>query len=217
MKYLCGLLVLFFCCQAFQEAAAQSQTLSFTEFKFGSLRPEDTDAGLLLGVSTGRKLDDKLYWGIEVNYFNSSFRKETTIADSTGGGITFTQKEVELDFSTRLLMLFFQVSYELKVGPDSPLYYRASGSGGWEFIWNRENNFIEGVERTRFFNGLGWQITTGMGVRISRAGLLFVDVMYNNARARKSETPRQGLPTSSEIDLSGLGFRVGINVIGVGF
>ncbi len=189
---------------------------SFIEFKFGTMRPEDTDQGNLLGFSTGRRLDDRLYWGFEFNHFKSSFQKETTVAEFDSGGINFRDKQLELDFTTRIVSMFLQISYELRLAPQSPVYLRASGGGGLELIWNNENNFLNNVERTRFFNAFGWQVTGGVGIRISKSGIIFFDGLYNSAVATKKLEPQNGLPTFREIDISGVGFRVGVNVFGVG-
>jgi len=189
---------------------------SFIEFKFGTMRPEDTEQGNLLGFSTGRRLDDRLYWGFEFNHFKSSFQKETTVAEFDSGGINFRDKQLELDFTTRIVSIFLQISYELRLDKKSPIYLRASGGGGLELIWNNENNFLNNVERTRFFNAFGWQLTGGIGIRISKSGIIFFDGLYNSAVATKKLEPQNGLPTFREIDISGVGFRVGVNVFGVG-
>ncbi len=208
-----GLIAIFFS----QISYAQNPR-PFTEFKFGMLDPIDTGSGNILGISTGRKIDNRLYWSIEINHFKTTFRKTTTIADSIVGGITFTKEQVELEFTTRIIPIFLKLDYELEMGEQSPFYFRASGGLGWEFIWNHENNFVEDIERTRFFNGLGWQVTAGLGLKISRDGLFFFDVVYNDSEAtRQNERNEAGLPTFQQIDVSGFGFKAGINILNLGF
>lgn len=199
-----------------QQLSAQGRP--FTEFKIGTLDPRDAGAGTILGISSGRRIDDRLYWGIEANYFKTTFRQETTVAEFDSGGINFRDKQLEIDFSTRILALFFKIDYELKLDNKSPFYFRASGGIGGEFIWNNENNFLEDVERTRFFRGFGWQVSSGLGIKVSRTGIAFVDVFYNDARAtRNRERNEQGLPTFQQIDVSGFGIKAGINILGLGF
>ena len=190
---------------------------SFMEFKAGFLRPEDTSASNLLGLSFGRKLDDKLYYGIEANYMTSNYRKTTTITESDSGGISFTDKQLELDFRTRIMSILLQLSFESKLDAASTVFMRASAGGGLQMVWNNENNYVDQIERTRFFSWLGWQLTAGLGVPISRTGMVFVDAIYNHALLSKSQGESDlGLPTFREIDLSGFGLRAGINLIGIG-
>ena len=47
---------------------------------------------------------------------------------------------------------------------------------------------------------------------------LFVDGMYNSSKVKRNEgTTEAGLPTWEELDLSGLGVRVGVSIVGFGW
>ena len=189
----------------------------FLEFKFGKLDPEDTGAGNVYGISAGQRIDSHLWWGAAVDYFSSTYRVETIIADSVVGGIRFREVQRELEFDTRILKLFGQISYSRRFRDSrsykSPFMYRASGSLGWELIWNHEENFVEGISRQRFFHGLGWQLSGGLGLQVSERGIVFADIYYNNSTASRNEDrDEQGLPVWEQIDVSGIGFKAGINV-----
>ena len=187
---------------------------SFIEFKFGQLDPADASIGNLFGVATGRTIDDRLSWGIELDVYKSTFRRQTTVAEFDSAGITFREKRVELEFTTTIIPVYFLLNYELPLGGrTNPFRFRASGGIGWEFIWNHENNFKLDIERKRFFNGLGWHLSTGMGLKISQAGVLFFDVVYNDATVtRNQDRNQQGLPIFQVMDVSGFGFLFGINI-----
>ncbi|HQU73836.1 MAG TPA: hypothetical protein PLG66_16135, partial [Calditrichia bacterium] len=47
---------------------AQNRSVPYYEFKFGGFTPQDADFGNILGISFGRKLDDRLYMAGEFNY-----------------------------------------------------------------------------------------------------------------------------------------------------
>lgn len=190
----------------------------FSEFKVGGINPNDASYGNVFGASTGRKIDDRLYYGIGLDYYKSNYRRETTIAEFDSGGIRFRETELELEFTTRILTTMGQLFYELKLGQNTPFYFRSSAGVGLNFIWNEENNFLQDIDRTRFFWGIGWQLSAGLGIKISRSGLVFADVYYNDATAsRTRERNQQGLPVSQTIDVSGFGIKVGVNIIGLGF
>lgn len=209
----CLLLIGFILLQIPQTLNAQRKLENFVEFKIGELDPEDTDSGNIFGIAIGTGIDDRLYGGFEVNYFRTNYRQATEVVDSvSGGGVVRTEK-VQLDYTTTYIALLASMYYELRLGGTSPFYYRASASVGWEFIWNRENNFEAGVSRTRNFNAPGFKLSTGIGIRISSTGILFGDILYNGVSAKTDTgTTDTGLPVFQEINLSGLGFWVGINL-----
>lgn len=190
----------------------------FIEFKFGKLDPEDTGSGSIYGISVGQRIDSHLWYGAEVDYFNSTYRVETVVADSVVGGIRFRELQRELEFDTRILKLLGQISYTRRFRDTrnykSPFMYRASGALGWEMIWNHEENFAQGISRQRFFHGLGWQLSTGLGLQVSERGIIFADLYYNNSTAsRNQDRDEEGLPVWEQIDISGIGFKVGINIV----
>jgi|GEM_PF-600371 len=193
----------------------------FTEFKFGGLNPTDTGSGNLFGITTGHQLDSRLFWAFEVNYFKSTYREETTVAIFDSAGITFEERQLELEFNTIIVPVMFKIEYRLDLGDEDvegPIYFRSGGGLGWNFIWNNENNFRADIERRRFFNGLGWQASAGFEIRISEYGYVFFDGFYNDADAtRNGERNQNGLPTWQTIDVSGYGFKVGLRIMGLGF
>ena len=58
---------------------------SYTELKIGQLKPKDSDNGTLIGMSMGRRIDDRLWWGFEGEGFKSSFTKATIVPDTVFG------------------------------------------------------------------------------------------------------------------------------------
>ncbi len=196
-----------------QSLNAQRKLENFMEFKIGELDPEDTDSGNIFGIAIGTGIDDRLYGGFEMNYFRTNYTQSTEVVDSVSGGSVVSTERVQLDYTTTYIALFGSLYYELRLGTNSPFYYRASASVGWEFIWNKEQNFQAGVSRTRNFNAPGFKLSTGIGIRISSTGILFGDILYNGVTAKNSTgTTEEGLPVFQKINLSGLGFWVGINL-----
>ncbi len=189
---------------------------SYAEVKFGQLDPQDAAIGDFFGFSTGRMIDSRLSWGLELNIFKSTFRKQTVIAEFDTAGIQFKEKQVELEFTTTIVPVFVVLAYDLPLGgrrSSNPFRFRASGAIGWEFTWNTERNFREDISRRRFFSGLGWRLSSGLGIKISEAGILFFDVVYNDANVTRSHDRNEaGLPIFQVMDVSGFGFFFGLNI-----
>lgn len=197
-----------------QPPQPQLQTLgSFSEFRVGQLDLQSTDIGTVFGVGFGNGIDDRLYWGIEANYFWTSYTQSTTVPDTITGGTIISTEEVQLDYSTSILTLFFSFCFDYPMTPDSTFYFRASAGAGWEFLWSEEKNFVENKTRNRQFNSPGFQASAGLGLKISTTGILFMDVTYNEAVVKTGEThTEEGLPVYEQVDISGFGARVGLRL-----
>ncbi len=190
----------------------------FTEFKVGYLDPRDTKAGYIFGINVGRMIDESLSWSFELNYFQKNYKKITDVAVSQNGLNRYSTKELRVELTSRIVPLFLKLNYEHSVRPGSPLYARASGGVGWEFVWNKENNYDTNQFKNRFFNGFGWQLSGGLGFEISSSANLFIDAFYNESKVKRNKkTNSLGYPTWEELDISGLGVRLGISIVGFGW
>ncbi|RMG64526.1 MAG: hypothetical protein D6715_09615 [Calditrichaeota bacterium] len=190
----------------------------YTEFKVGVLDPKATREGFLLGLNVGRSIDESLSWGLEIDYFQRTFRKEEAVRVEEQGQAQVVIKQRKLEFTTRILPIIAKLNWERQLGNRGPFYLRASGGLGWELAWNSERNFVEQVNQTRFFNGFGWQVSGGLGIAISSSGNFFVDLFYNGGQLRRNQqTSPLGLPTWEELDVSGLGLKAGVSIVGFGW
>ncbi len=191
----------------------------YTEFKVGYLNPSDAKAGYIFGLNMGRMIDESVSWSFELNYFQKTFNKTTTVASEQDlqGNIIKT-KQTEIDLTTRIIPLFLKLNFESPLGRRSPLYARGSAGIGWEFLWSKENNYLEKTFQTRYFNGFGWQVSGGLGFQISSSANLFADLFYNGSKVKRGEKKNElGYPTWQELNISGLGVRVGISIVGFGW
>ncbi len=193
--------------------------VAYTEIKVGRQDPAATKPGYLFGIMMGRSVDESFSWGLEVNYFQRSYQRTTTVATVvTDDGNVINQINKELDFRTIIIPFLLKINYEHPLVPRSILYLRASAGMGWEFVWNSERNYLTGNNQTRFFNGFGWQGSLGLGMAVSSSGNLFIDLFYNNARPTRGNTRNEaGLPTWQEMDLRGFGVKVGLSFVGFGW
>jgi len=212
-KYLLYLCIgLFFIPNAFANAP-------FTELKIGYWDPTDAKAGVIWGVNIGRMIDESLSWSFELNYYQKTYSKVSTIADTVyQSGVSTSVLQEELNYKTYIIPLFLKLNWERQLGQGSALYIRASGGLGWEMVWNKESNYETGDKSSRFYNGFGWQATAGLGFQISSSANLFVDGLYNGSKvSRNSSTSDIGLPTWEELDISGFGVRAGVSIVGFGW
>jgi hypothetical protein len=180
------------------------------EIEGGALFPQDTETGMILGLTGGRMADENLGWAFEVQYFWRTFTKEYTVAE-TGGA---TQQETivtEIENSTKMLPIMGKLIYLGQIAPS--LDIRISGGIGYAFLWNTEANYVENIEESNSFSGFAWQLGAGVSLPISRAADFFGELAYFSSKpSRDAGTTQEGLPQRTEIDMSGLLLRVGVRL-----
>ncbi len=187
-----------------------------TEFKAGYLGPEDAKGGFFGGINLGRMVDENVGISFGMDFYHSSYTKDTKIRveDQGQGDITVVAREV--DQSMTAIPLFFNLNY---VGPVSPaLDLKVTGGVGYELLWNSVTKYEENIDKTKFFSGFAWHISAGVSMPISRASDFFGELVYHHSTPSRDQGETElGLPVRSEIRMSGLGFRVGLRIYNFGF
>ena len=183
-----------------------------TEFNVGLLAPADAEGGFFGGINIGRMVDEKIGISLGIHVYHSSYTKETKVGEDNGSGqIVTSQTATELDQSATLIPLYFQLHY---TGPiTQALDLKVTAGLGYEFLWNSVTNFKEDKERTDFFSGFGWNIGAGVSIPISSASDFYGEVLYHGGTPSSDEGKTdEGLPLRTEVDMSGLGVRIGLRL-----
>ena len=89
--------------------------------------------------------------------------------------------------------------------------YFIEGGIGYQFLISQEKNYETDTEETRNLGGLGWQGGGGIFYRTGKKSTFTATLFYNSCEATRSyDEEVEGLPVSERVDLSGLGFRLGV-------
>ena len=186
-----------------------------TEFNAGLLAPKDAKSGFYGGVNFGRMVDENIGVSLGVHVYYSSYTKEEKVGASKDGQIVISDKATELDQSATLIPLFFQLHYTGPITQSMDL--KVTAGVGYEFLWNSVTNFDEGKDATDFFSGFGWNVGAGISLPISCASDFYGEVFYHGgAPSREAGKTKEGLPVRSEIDMGGLGVRIGLRLYSFG-
>jgi opacity protein-like surface antigen len=188
----------------------------FTQFRFGTYNPKDTKAGLILGVRTGRDFDQRVLVGFSADLFWKKFTRESAVnSDTTIGGVHYTTLQRSVDYTTLILPLMITIDVQIPV-QNSPIKPYFGGGIGYQLLFNKESNYITGESDNRFYSGFGYQFEVGAEYQMSPSTGLTMEAFYNGCKAKRGSGTSLGLPTWEEVDISGMGFRLGIVLRGWG-
>lgn len=188
---------------------------SYITVKVGSFNPEDAKAGIIVGLSTGRQVDERVDFGLGADLFLRKFTQETTVAEpTTPGGTTYQNVQKEIDYSMYGLPIMIQLN--IRVLPQAVVIPYLGLAGGYEIVFSREANYITGDKDNRLYGGFGWQVMLGGEYPFGSASGLLGEIFYNGCTvSRNKGSSDLGYPISEELDFSGLGFRVGVRLAGL--
>lgn len=187
-----------------------------TEFNAGFLVPNDAETGFFGGINFGRMVDERIGVSLGIHVYHSSYTKESKVGVDNGSGqIVISQTATELDQSATLIPLLFQLHY---TGPiTQKLDLKITAGLGYEFLWNSVTNFKENKDRTDFFDGFGWMVSGGISIPISSASDFYGEILYHGGKPSSNEgKTEEGLPLRTEVDMSGLGVRIGLRLYSFG-
>ncbi|OQX95723.1 hypothetical protein B6I21_03970 [candidate division KSB1 bacterium 4572_119] len=190
----------------------QAQAPSATTLKVGYFNPKGAKAGFLFGGSYSWVVDESVDFGIAVDYFRKNYTQETTIAQTVNqDGTVENEIATEAEFTTNILPIYGVINVKFPAG--TYLDYFASGGLGYAMLFSSEETFIEGGSKNnRFYSGLKWLVTGGIMYRVGSRSSFLAEVFYDGTKVSRDKKNEEGAPTRYEVDLSGIGFRVGIRM-----
>ncbi len=194
---------------------ASGQT-KFSEFKVGFLSPSGAKTGFYGGLQMGRAVDENIGVGFAIDVYRRSYTKETKISEADIGEGNFEDIQTELEQSTTMLPLFFQIAYQGAMAPVINL--RVAAGLGYAFLWNSVINYNTGKDKSQFFGGFAWHVDVGAVYALSRASDIFAEIYYHGGKPSRDEGKTEdGLPLRTEINMNGVGLRIGIRIYNLGF
>lgn len=186
-----------------------------TEFNVGLLAPTDAESGFFGGVNIGRMVDEKIGISLGLHVYHSSYTKEEKVGDGTSGQTQSSSIATELEQSATLIPLFFQLHYVGAI--TEALDLKVTAGLGYELLWNSYTNFAQKIDDTDFLSGFGWLISAGVSLPISSASDFYGEVLYHGGSPSKDAGKNElGYPVRTEVDMGGLGVRIGIRLYNFG-
>lgn len=192
-----------------------SAAQSVITIKLGTLNPQDAKAGFIVGITTGRQVDEKVDFGLGADLFIRQFTQESTVSTgSSAGGSTTTTIQTNIDYS--MFGLPIMVHLNVIVMPNAVVKPYVGLAGGYELVFSREANYLTGNKDSRLYGGFGWQLMLGGEYALGSSSGMLAEVFYNGCTVKRSKGSNEaGFPLHEELDFSGFGFRVGVRFAGM--
>ena len=182
-----------------------------TSIQLGWFSPQATETGFIIGLGQSKVFDEKVELGISLDFFNNKYTDEKTVAvDTTGTGTNINTRQASLETNTMMFPLMANLT--IKIPVVFPLEPYISGSLGYVLLWDNYKNYEDNVEETKFFSGFAWRASAGLAYQLGSRSDITAEVMYIGAKPSRSEGEENGLPTWTEVDMSGLAFRLGVRL-----
>ncbi len=192
-------------------AMAKETVLSF---EVGALNPKAVESGVNFRLGSSWQLDERVEFGASLGLFRKSTTDEETVhyKDPVTGA---EFDSVFTNFESSVTMIPVMANLMLKIPiEDAPIIPFLTGSIGYNFLWHSFDNYESKEGETNFYSGFGYTIGAGVIYPFGTNSALFGQVMYNGGSPSRSEDSAIGLPTRTEIDMSGIGFMIGLRFHG---
>lgn len=191
-------------------AGGLSAQESATIINIGSFNPKATDSGFIFGVGQSRIFDERVELGFSIDLFSNKYTDETSVPDTLISGTQTNTKQVSLETNTIYIPLLANLTVKMPV--EFPIIPYIGVGIGYSMLWDTYKNYEDDIKDTKFFSGFGWRLAAGGLYPLGSRSAITGEVFFNGGKPSRSEDVEEGLPTWQEVDMSGLGFRLGIKL-----
>lgn len=182
----------------------------YSNFGLGLLKPADARTGLLLHLAYGRRLDQTIFYGGRLDFYNRSFEELGWVQGEERPG--WEQTSYRTKFESHLLLFSPQAelgaNFRIAGKSWQPLL---KASLGLDLLHASEENHQTNSSDSRLYIGWSWNLTGGVRLLLGDYSFLTGEIGYHYGRPGREEKQHYGLPVRTEINTSGLIMKLGIN------
>ena len=193
-------------------STAFSQSRGIFTINAGQMNPKDTKSGMIVGAVMSRAVDDAVDIGLGIDVFHNAYSDESKVAEETATGLKTSQTATLVDYTRTVIPINVVLNVKIPMGRYFGYFIR--GSMGYSFLISKEKNYELETSETRKYGGLGWRGGGGMYYQVGRRSTLFGEAFFNSNEVSRDVGDKDiGLPVTEHVDLSGLGFRLGVSLV----
>jgi len=189
-----------------------------TYLEIGSFNAKATDPGIFLSFGSGKEFDERVELGVSLDLFVSDHTDEESVfienpLDPYGPPI----EQVVTNFESSVTMIPLMGNVLVRFPIEFPVIPYAGGGIGYTLLWYKFDNYDTGDSDTQAFGGFTYRLQAGAMYPLGSRSAFLAEIFMNGAKPSHKEETDIGKPTRSEIDMSGLGIRIGFRLGGFGF
>jgi hypothetical protein len=179
----------------------------------GYLNPKDTDSGMAFGAMLITSFDEAVDFGFGFDVFQKSYSDQTHVAEIVSGDTYVTTQKTLVDYTRTAIPLYLSLKFKIPMVRSRNYGYFLRANLSYQFLISKEKNYEMDISETRKYKGLGWQAGAGLFYRIGSRSTLFGEGILNNCVvSRDVSNPKESLPVTERVNLSGLGLRFGVEL-----
>ncbi len=179
----------------------------------GYLDPRDTEAGMLVGAALTSSFDEAVDVGFGFDFFQKAYTKEEQVASALNGDTQSTTYSTLVDYKRTIVPLYLSLKIKIPTIRSRSFGYFARASLSYQFLFSDEKNYEANKSESRKYQGLGWQAGGGIFYRVGSRSTLLAEALYNSCSVGRDVTKQSDqLPLTERVNLSGLGFRLGVEL-----
>jgi len=182
--------------------------------QLGFHNPKATDTGFIIGGTIGLEIDERFDIGVGLDFYRKSYEENTTIADEDDEGNLIHKEVTDVKSSVFMLPLMIHARYKIPLGSavEIPLMPYVQGGLGYIMSWYGYENYETQVDENKYFGGFGFRVAFGAMYQMGSSSQFSFELYYMSASLTHEEDDEEiGRPVRSELDMSGLGVRLGLH------
>ncbi len=193
-------------------SVVHAQAYSATTLKAGYFNPKGAKAGYIFGGNYSWIVDESVDIGIGVDFFRKGYTDETELATAVDANeVTETKIVKNADFMTTILPVYGVINVKFPAG--TYLDYIVGATLGYEWLWSNVKTYGETeIDDSKSYNGFKWLLSGGIAYRVGSRSSFIAEIYYDGTKVSRDRTAEQGAPVRYEVDLSGIGFRLGVRM-----
>ncbi len=179
----------------------------------GYLDPKDTEAGMVVRAMLTSSFDEAVDVGFGFDLFQKAYTKEAEVASQKSGDTQLTTYSTLVDYKRTIVPLYLSIKIKIPTIRSRSFGYFARASLSYQFLFSEEKNYEANKSESRKYQGFGWQAGGGVFYRVGSRSTLLAEALYNSGSVGRDVTKQSDqLPLTERVNLSGLGFRVGVEL-----
>ena len=191
-------------------ASAYADKQSAYTIRVSYFDPESTAAGFTFGGSAGAVFDDIVTLGVGTDVYFRNFTQDSKVATQEYiDGSSSTLNVTEIQYTTLIVPLMAELTVRI------PIVWKLSvfghGGLGFDVMWAKEENYVEGLTDNRWYAGFAWMGGAGLSIKLGTDTSLYAEGFYKHSKVKRNRDDlTENMPVFEEVDLSGLGVRLGV-------